>query len=241
MDIQSMERWNSLSTSEMRVLRELLQRVERGDERIPIRSVAKSAYVSTTSIVRLAQKLGFGGFSELLYSLKHEYQLSLPSGMHSVRDRIITDDASYAELGSVAEALSMDTFERVDCMGCGYSDLVAHYLCNRLLECGIFATTKSPLDFRDDRKTLTVFISESGETKDLLFIQERIRSRDSRDLVFTADAASSLGQHTNHCVLVKRDGYYGDNESNFFAINCMTLVESLMVAFRSRKREEEMS
>lgn len=55
MDVQLMERWNSLSVSEMRILREIVARIERGDDRVPIRAVAQASFVSTTSIVRLAK------------------------------------------------------------------------------------------------------------------------------------------------------------------------------------------
>lgn len=237
MDVQSMERWNSLSVSEIRVLRELLERIDRGDERIPIRSVAQSAFVSATSIVRLAKKLGFDGFSELLYSLKHERLSPFSSSMQGLFDQMVTTEESRIELDKLSKELCSGTFERINCMGIGYSDLVARYFCDRLLECGFFATTKSPLDFRDDRSCLTILISESGETKDLMFIQERIQSRDAQDFVFTADAASALGMQTRHRVLVKRKGQFGDNESNYFVVNCMMLIEGLMVAVRNQKRK----
>lgn len=239
MDVQLMERWNSLSVSEMRILREIVARIEQGDDRVPIRAVAQASFVSTTSIVRLAKKLGFEGFSELLYSLKHERASSLAPNMPGFCERMVASEESRSQLESLAEELALGSYERINIMGVGYSDLTACYLCNRLLEHGFFASTKSPLDFRDDRSYLMLFVSESGETKDLTFVQDRCRPRGVVDYVFTADRSSTLGSGSAHCILVERKGCRADKEENFFVINCLTLVEDLMIRVRELREERE--
>ena len=120
MDVQLMERWNSLSVSEMRILREIVARIERGDDRVPIRAVAQASFVSTTSIVRLAKKLGFEGFSELLYSLKHERASSLAPNMPGFCERMVASEESRSQLESLAEELSHGSYERNNIMGVGY-------------------------------------------------------------------------------------------------------------------------
>ena len=238
MDAQSMERWNNLSVSEIRVIREIIARVERREDRIPIRAIAQSAYVSTTSIVRLAKKLGFDGFSELLYALKHERGRALAPNMPGFCERLLVSGASLSEIELLAQDIASGSYERINICGIGYSDLGALYFCNRLLERGYFASTKSPLDFRDSRKTLTVFISESGETMDSLFIQERIHARGDTDYLFTADAASSLGSSAEHCILVERRGCRGNSESDYFLINTMTLIEDVIARVDELERNE---
>lgn len=239
MDVQQMERWNSLSVSEIRILREIVARLDHGEEKIPIRSVAQASFVSTTSVVRLAKKLGFDGFSELLYSLKHERMSTLSPGMPGFCERIIAGEASLDELETLAQTLSAAPGMRVHLMGVGYSDLTAQYLSNRLLEHGFFATTKSPLDFRGDRQFIVIFVSESGETRDLTFVQDRISSRGVEDFVFTADESSTLGAHSRHCILVDRRGCRADKDPDYFVINCLTLIEDLMARIRNLQKDEE--
>lgn len=238
MDIQTMERWNSLSTSEIRILRAMTECVERGDEKIPIRAIAHMSYVSTTTVIRLAKKLGYDGFSEMLYSLRHERFRSLSPDMPGFCERLIACERSRRELDALACDLRSGAFERIHIMGIGYSDLTAHYLCNRLFERGYFASTKSPLDFRDERSFLTILVSESGETRDLMFIQERVRARDAPDYVFTADESSSLGSRTRHCILVERHGCRGDRDSDYFVVNCLMLIEDLMVKLKEQRKAE---
>lgn len=240
MDIQMMERWNSLSVSEMRILREIVARIERGEDKIPIRSVAQASFVSTTSVIRLAKKLGFDGFSELLYSLKHERLSTRTPGMPGFCERVIAGDAARSELEALARLLADVPDHRVHIMGVGYSDLSAQYLCNRLLEHGYFASTKSPLDFRDDRPFLIIFVSESGETRDLTFVQDRVSSRGVEDFVFAADAASTLGSNARHCILVERRGCRSSKDPDYFVVNCLTLFEDLMARIRvlTQKQEE---
>ncbi len=239
LDIQMMERWNNLSASEIRILKELVARIDSGEERVPIREVASSAYVSTTSIVRLAKKLGFDGFSELFYSLKYERVHSISLGMLGHCDRMLASRESVARLEQLASVLASRRYERIHIMGVGYSDLVARYFCDRLLENGFFAATKSPLDFRDDREYLIIFVSESGETKDLTFVQDRCSSRGVDDYVFTAEKSSTLGVNTERCILVERRGCRASRDPDYFVVNCLTLIEGLIARIRELQKEQE--
>lgn len=236
MDLQSLERWNNLSTEELRTLREIVSRIDRGDERISVRSVAEATYVSTSSIVRLAKKLGFEGYSELLYVLKHERSGEGFRYAADLYDTLSFDEHTNAMLDELAADLTSGRYDRVHMMGVGYSDLSATYLSNRLLEQGIFAVNKSPLDFRDERMYLTIFISESGETKDLTFVQERLRAKGLDDYVFTAESSSTLAEQTRHCILVKRGRNGSSHGSNHFVINCLECIESLITRMDAMRK-----
>ena len=63
MNINEIEKNNNLRANEVTILKEILLRIQNGRAKIPIREVAKSSYVSTTSIVRLAKKLGYSGYN----------------------------------------------------------------------------------------------------------------------------------------------------------------------------------
>ena len=71
MNIEKFAKNNNLRQSELEILIQIIRRIENGEYKIPIRDIAKSAYVSTSSIVRLAKKLGYNGYSEMLYGLKN--------------------------------------------------------------------------------------------------------------------------------------------------------------------------
>ena len=65
-----------------------------------------------------------------------------------------------------------------------------------------------------------------------------MRARDAPDYVFTADESSSLGSRTRHCILVERHGCRGDRDSDYFVVNCLMLIEDLMVKLKEQRKAE---
>lgn len=60
-----------LNETEHKVLSCILNAIEQGDTKINIRMIARQAYVSTTTVIKLAKKLGYQGYSDMIYSLRH--------------------------------------------------------------------------------------------------------------------------------------------------------------------------
>ena len=69
MNRNDLARQNNLTDNEVAVLEAILQRMDKGVYKIPIREIAKAAFVSTTSVVRLAKKMGYDGYSESFNAL----------------------------------------------------------------------------------------------------------------------------------------------------------------------------
>lgn len=235
-DIDAMERWNSLNTMEMSILRAMQHQVEAGRERVPIREVAAEAYSSTASVVRLAKKLGYPGYSAMLFAMQQddgaaEEGQDAPRRIRLVCDRESLDAARWLPARLLDAGLS-----RIHVVGAGYSAYVAGYLCQRLQELGLFATEKSPLDFHDRVPVFCVYVSESGETSDLAFIQERCQSRGIEDCVFTAHGESTLARRARHRVVVRRNDAGKDDGADFFSAYCLIIIERMVCDMR-RMRE----
>ena len=62
-----------LNETEHKVLSCILNAIEQGDTKINIRMIARQAYVSTTTVIKLAKKLGYPGYSDMIYSLTVSY------------------------------------------------------------------------------------------------------------------------------------------------------------------------
>lgn len=240
MDIDAMERWNSLSSIEMGILRAIKRRIDDGEEKIPIRAVAADAYTSTTSVMRLAKKLGYPGFSAMLYEMRADRTRS-GGATDAGAARVFATDDSFQQVCALIGALSSGAYARVNIVGTGYSGYVAGYFCQRLQELGVFATEKSPLDFRDDDPVLMVFVSESGETTDLLFIQERCQKKGIEDIVLSANAGSTLCQRARHRIVVERRHGYGIEGADYFVVNCLIIVEGIVQRLWKLKEGERES
>ena len=70
MDLNVLIKGKKLTDNELQILDYLLANTAAIDG-LPLREIAKAIYTSPATIVRLAQKLGFSGYLELLYFLKN--------------------------------------------------------------------------------------------------------------------------------------------------------------------------
>lgn len=58
-----------LNDTELVIIETIINELSKGNQKISIRDIASQTYVSTTVIVKLAKKLGFVGYSQMLYVL----------------------------------------------------------------------------------------------------------------------------------------------------------------------------
>lgn len=240
MDIDAMERWNSLTPMEMSILRAIKRRIDEGDEKIPIRDVAADAYTSTTSVMRLAKKLGYPGFSAMLFDLRSEI-VSMGGGSEVPDLQMFATSDSPQQVDNLVDVLARRTLARIHLIGTGYSGYVAGYFCQRLQELGMFATEKSPLDFRDDVPMLVVFVSESGETDDLLFIQERCHMKHVEGIVFSANVNSTLCSRAHSRIVIERRHSHGVSGADYFVSNCLFVIEDIVQRLWKIRDDQEES
>lgn len=70
MDLNVLTKGKKISESEQHILTYLVSHTDK-IEGVPLRKIAQELYTSPATLVRLAQKLGFSGYLELLYFLKN--------------------------------------------------------------------------------------------------------------------------------------------------------------------------
>ena len=58
-----------LNDIELVIIETIINELSKGNQKISIRDIASQTYVSTTIIVKLAKKLGFVGYSQMIYVL----------------------------------------------------------------------------------------------------------------------------------------------------------------------------
>ena len=65
---------NLLSENDEQVVTSIVKHIQKDDRRPSIQQIAKENYISTTYIVKMCQRLGFDGYSELYYSLSRQLE-----------------------------------------------------------------------------------------------------------------------------------------------------------------------
>ena len=171
---------NKLSSVEQEIYRFIVNNLEK----IPymrVRDIADDAHVSSTSVFRFVQKVGFDSFPEFRFYIKthlekvhyeeHQKQLSLEERIRGLNMTIFHPDVEN-QIKKMAQ-----TLRDADCilfMGMGASGAIAQYVARKLANIGYFCISIDELTYpirsflRADQKNVLVFLSVSGETKELI-------------------------------------------------------------------------
>lgn len=239
MNTNDLAKQNNLSDNEIVILNEIILRINKGIYKIPIREVANAAYVSTTSIVRLSKKLGYEGYSEMLYGLKIECTNTVEYNVKETIRSVLIIENSLAIVDELINDILSLKYQRIHVIGIGYSGYVADYLRDKLLEMEYFVTTKSPLDFEEEKSILVLFVSESGETNDLIFIEERCKQKDCKIYALTTNEKSTLCKNTENNIIIKSGRKRINKFPDYFIGNSINLIESILAILQASKREEK--
>ena len=168
--------YNKLTSTDFSILNYLIAHKEKIQNQ-SIHEIADDVFVSSTSIVRLAKKLGFSGFSEMKYSMKsetddnsEEFKSSIALLEQDIQDTL--NLISEQNLQPICRQIK--SANRVFCYGTDWGEKFSvSYLARNFLACNIFIHQfPSVTEFlwtldqitEDD---LVIIISFSGNNEDL--------------------------------------------------------------------------
>ena len=154
MDTETLIDKYQLNDSEAAVLR-FMDKNRDSLKSLGIREVAKASYVSTATIINMAKKIGYSGYSELVfaYANKQSTTSSPKKFSNEERDEFIRLLSKYRD-------------KRLMILGSGFSQNIANHFSEKLNLYGFRATANSHLEFlrqRVEKDVLIIIISNSGE------------------------------------------------------------------------------
>lgn len=210
-----------LNHTEHKIYQKIMRAVAKGE--LPkLTKVAEENYVSTTYIVKFAKKLGYSGFSEMIYVNKYKQRL----GKTASHSEIALFD--QGEVHKLADLIKQFSDKIIFVFGIGYSAIIADYLQKKLSKLGLFVNSSSPIDMTIPyQEYLVIFISKSGETEDVLEIAKKIKSNVSVSLLLTAVADSSIGRHVSHTQMIETERE--PNMPDLFDSKCLALFEYILL------------
>lgn len=167
---------NKLTTVDYNILNYLLTNKQKIQE-MSIHEISEKVYVSSASIVRLAQKLNYAGFSEMKYAMKSEREDNSDKFRSSIS---LLEEDIHDTLNLISEQNLEPIFEsiksskRIFCYGTDWGEkTAANYLSRNFLACEIFIYQfPSITEFLwaiDDMKEddLVIILSFSGDNTEL--------------------------------------------------------------------------
>lgn len=182
---------------------EYINREPEKAQEMTIRELAAEIHTSTTTIVRLASKLGFKGWAELKYYLKSQKDFHVNTD-HSYENMISLDlfwknlaEHEFTSKMNLAVE-KMAAAESVDFMGLGTSDALAQYGSRYFSNLGLvshpFSDVFRPVLENEYNKSVLVVLSVSGETEHIIKKTMEIQRAGAYLITVTNDPDSTLSK-----------------------------------------------
>lgn len=175
MDIEKLIQDKKLTDTERQVLEYILAHLDHALAQ-GVRDIARRNYTSTSTIMRLAHKMGYDGFVDMCYKLrtltqKHTEQIS---EAQNFLDGFSLDSLlaynTYDQLKECARYIAELNGKFIFVYATGFSGLVGNYLANKLTNMGrlcLFASGGDSVGmFENSLNSMGLFVcvSKSGET-----------------------------------------------------------------------------
>lgn len=227
MNLSDLTKKYLLNETECLILDEIIYNIQQGNSKINIRDVAAKSYVSTTTIIKLAKKMGYGGYSELIFSLRnaiynYEHQVS------SIDLDSLLETVNQSAIDQLVNDLYTFRQDKIYIVGLGFSTIATSYMIKRLAMVNILAYDGSPIDtlIGDVTPTLVIFLSKSGETDDLIQIAKRSLTYHHKITVISTSPKSTMVELAHDSFIIKSQ----NNQSfvdipDFYVGRCILFFE----------------
>lgn len=206
------ESYNELTDLEKKVVEHILNKPEELLY-LTANELAQKLYVSKTSIINLAKKLGFDGYSELRYSMKHH----LEKKEKSIKDILSYNDILSNISEEVDKTLSLQNKDNIDAVvrkiknsraiyiiARGASKPIGNILSTRLAMLNIKSIFIDDLNLIEvisqsiTEEEALILISLSGETNKIIDLAKTVSARGIDIIALTSFSNNSLQKIANY-------------------------------------------
>lgn len=231
---------------------------------VSIQDLAKNAYSSTSTIMRLCRKIGFAGFKEfknaLIYEMAlqekinqdHEKEIMHEDNLASIVRKVtyknclsLSDTAKLVDVDTLKACVDLiDGCKSLSFFGLGSSLLVAR---DAYLK---FLRVNKPCYVADDwhaqllrarnlgRRDVALIISYSGMTEEMILCAKTARERQAKVIAITGFEKSKLVIKADYCLYVAAIELVFRSGAMSSRIAQLNMVDILYTAYINRNYEE---
>lgn len=214
----------NLSDPEVTILEYIISNPEK-IQKEGIRQLAKSNFTSTASIVRLAKKLGYSGYNELIFDVKRMLSNSEINNTKNENGFSWTSKKTLCDLTELSKAyLNKDKY--IYLYGEGFCEFVTGYIHRKLLvkkyNVLLLHGLEIPIVHEKEHNPTLIIISKSGENFSCIKKIEQLLELGGNIISITSDSNSSIGKISDVAISIpvkhiadnKNEGFttfYGDS------------------------------
>lgn len=226
------EKFN-LTNSEEMALNYIVNNLE-SSLKIGVRGVAKHCFASTSVVMNLSKKIGYKGFTDMIYRLeemaKKETSCSLEKNSLCLNYNKDLVDKFYS-------LIDINKKKAIYFAGTGYSKLIANYMKDKMMSGGHFAMMCEYMEAVErpyDETPLLIVVSKSGETYAVLRLCERARKNNIPIVFFGGNESNSMANISKITFVIKNSNIMDDrnlDENDFFG-NTILFFEKLFYDYK---------
>lgn len=236
---------NQLSEVETGIVTSIITHIENGERKVNIAQIANENYVSTAFISKMCKRLGFAGYTDMVFQLAQRHDETKPQSAYDLESLIDNYDEE-----KISEFLScLRQFSNRNCfvVGAGFADMTADYITHRMAVCGFPVFNRvhfyDYMLFRDNNSnpmqsniepSFIIAISQSGETELVLNDVRRAKQNGFHVISFTKMEKSTLASLSDITFVVDsaRQALISPVPNPFFGKVILAMEELLGIYFK---------
>lgn len=201
----------NLSGSDIKILEYIVDNPEKVQKE-GIRQLAKINFTSTASIIRLAKKLGYSGYNELIFDVKKMTSES------SIKDRQnLVNNSKFPSLDEINFYFNKNKYIYI--YGEGFCEFVTGYIHRKLLvkkyNVILLHGLEIPIVYDEMHNPTLLLISKSGENFSCINKIEQMRSFNGNVVSITSNPNSTISKSSDISFSIPDDNI-ADNKNEGF-------------------------
>lgn len=205
--VDKLSRSKNLTDTECSIVSFIVNNIEEA-QKIGVRGIAKKSFTSTSSVIKVAYKLGYDSYSECIYDLKYNLYNEKKSNESLLNINISNiyecDPVSLAHI--IALFTNKDTVSFV--YGAGFSEAVAEYIYKKFLlfeQFSIYSSGGGSTAIFHKwlmKSDYLILVSKSGETESVLYKAGVAKEANIPIIAFTGNSRSSLANIADYSLII---------------------------------------
>lgn len=236
---------NQLNEVETGIVTSIISHIENGERKVNIAQIANENFVSTAFISKMCKRLGFAGYTDMVFQLSRQHDETNPQSAYDLQSLI--DNYEKETVSRFVDCLRR--FHHCNCfvVGAGFADVTADYITHRMAVCGFPVFNRvhfyDYVLFRDNNgnpmqsniePSFLIAISQSGETDTVLNDVRRAKQNGFQIISFTKMENSTLAGLSDITFVVDsaRQALISPVPNPFFGKVILAMEELLGIYFK---------
>lgn len=218
------------------VERQLLEYILKNIDKVlnmGVREVANINYTSTATIIKLSKKLGYTGYTDMVYRLNFIIKNQKKNQDRTSDITSFIDDIEKENIDSFINMLVKNRYNIILITATGFSDPIAEFFWRKLLVLGFKCIKTNSYGVYDNNQigaSLVIGISKSGETESVTKVIDYAVNNDLEVITFTGRPMDYMAKKSTLHFSILDDKQLDDRNitANYFYARVMIIIEYLL-------------